>query len=117
MDKETRQNIEQELQHELTKMLSVVTMDKFSDFIVGRVQGGLACKMCGSNDIGVPLRTYLDGKAFLNFSEVDGGGPPHSLFNYEYRLPCNNCGYIHSFAVYPVLNWIETEEGKSEPAE
>lgn len=116
MDEAKRREIQQDLERQLTEMLSVVTMDKFSDFVVERIDGGLVCQMCGSTDIGVPLRTFLGGNPFLNYSKVDGGGPPHSLFNYEYRLPCNNCGYVHSFAVYPVLHWIEGKEGSSEPA-
>ena len=111
MDKETRKQIERDLDNELMKMLSVVTMDKFSSFLVERGIEGLTCKMCGSDDIGVPLMAPIGHQAFLNYSKVDGGGPPYSLYNYEYRLPCNNCGFVHSFAVYPVLKWIEDQEG------
>ncbi|QCT20846.1 hypothetical protein FEM41_14925 [Jejubacter calystegiae] len=112
MDKETRKQIEQDLDNELTKMLSVVTVDKFHSFLTDRgLIRGLTCRMCGSDDIGVPLMSFLGGTPFLNYSKVDGGGPPHSLYNYEYRLPCNNCGFVHSFAVYPVLKWIEEQEG------
>ncbi len=111
MDKETRKQIERELENDLVKMLSVVTLDNFFNFLVDKGIEGLTCRVCGSGDIGVPLTTHAGHSEFLNYSVVDGGGPPHSLFNYEYRLPCNNCGFVHSFAVYPVLKWIEDQEG------
>lgn len=102
----------------LQQKFEKVTPKLFSEFLYVKGVQVIRCLMCGSEDIGIPQHLTSQAKdnhiaptedffSYVSPVKVDTDGPKFSLMNYEYRVICRNCGFVSSFAAWPVMNWIE----------
>ena len=114
---EDEQERQLELRRALQKRLEKVTPELLSEFLFLKGIETFKCLLCGSEDIGIPQcqhhtsrKNGNEGKAFVDYINVDADGPPHSLMHFQYRIICRNCGFTHHLAVWPVLKWIEDGE-------
>ncbi|ELQ9310381.1 hypothetical protein R3D73_003362 [Serratia marcescens] len=116
---------EKSLKLQLLKKFEKVTPDLFSEFLYIKGVKVIHCLMCGSEDIGIPQHIAPkkmdcladDEEMFFSYVspvKVDSDGPRYSLMNYEYRVICRNCGFVSSFAAWPVVNWIEKKSVKGD---
>lgn len=110
---------QRELTTLLHKRLEKVTPALFAEFLYKRGVPDVRCLLCGSESIGIPETSLLSvgpegtgNTSYLNFVKVETYGPPYSLMDYQYRLICKNCGYTSHIAVWPVLKWIEEDNGQ-----
>lgn len=120
---------ERELSVILQRKFETVTPELFSEFLYIKGVPVVRCLMCGSEDMGIPQQTShinplmnpgVNSKNTVTYVDpvkVDGGGARFTIMNYEYRVICRNCGFVSSFAAWPVMNWIELKSAKGDADE
>lgn len=94
------------------------------------------CLACGSHDLFVPISMCSNPDksmlslapedlgtmenmynntviSFVTFTAIDSNAE-YFLQNLQYCVTCQNCGFISSYRVGPVINWITPEADKDE---
>ncbi|EIG9086441.1 hypothetical protein V4F78_003910 [Serratia marcescens] len=55
-----------------------------------------------------------EGKSFVTFFRHEPAHPGDSDANYYYKMSCANCGYITTYGVTPVLQWLDSLKSEEE---
>ncbi|HGE8320076.1 hypothetical protein LQ759_18900 [Serratia marcescens] len=130
-----RKQLKEQMNPETKARLLKVTPQLFGSFLDAK---GVSrrCLACRSHDLFVPISmcnnpdkpmTSFDPAdlgtmenmyngtmiSYVTFTAIDSN-EPYSLPNLQYCVTCQNCGFISSYRVGPVLNWIAPEEDKDE---
>lgn len=116
-----------EVPREIQSRLEQVSADDFALFLVEKNVGRLFCPICRSRDMSVP-QVEAFGYAVCNRPPVGGitsdlrysyieficidPSKPDSIYSYQYRIICKNCGFTSHYAVHPVLEWFEDSDKK-----
>lgn len=99
------------------KRLEQVTSKQFNKFL--DVKGVMTtCQQCGVDGEQIiaesgraTLEEVLKGQkgiSFVTFFRHDPAHPGDSDANYYYKMSCANCGYITTYGVTPVLQWLDS---------
>lgn len=126
-----RNQLIKEMNPETKAKLLKVTPQLFGEFHDAK---GVSrrCLACGSDDLFVPISMCSNpDKSMLSLDPADVGtmengyhgtmltyvsftaidsSDPYSIHNLQYRVTCQNCGFLSSYRVGPVLDWIAVDE-------
>lgn len=103
--------------------LEQVTLQQFVNFldIRGVTTKCPQCGVDGEQIIAESGRVTFDdmlkgqaGKSFVTFFRHHPAHPGDSDANYYYKMSCSNCGYITTYGVTPVLQWLDSVQSKAE---
>lgn len=122
-----RKQLKEQMNPETKAKLLKVTPQLFGSFLDAK---GVSrqCLACGSKDLFVPVSmcnnpdkpmTSFDASdlgtmensyngtmiTYVTFTAIDSN-EPYSIHNLQYRVTCQNCGFLSNYRVGPVIDWI-----------
>ncbi|MBW5829156.1 hypothetical protein [Yersinia kristensenii] len=119
-------NTDNEVQAAFFKRLEKITAKEFSKFLDTK---GVTttCPMCNSDGEQVfdetnhstmaDLFEGQSGQTFVTYFHHKPANPGDSDANYYYKMTCENCGYITTYGVTPVLKWFDSLQSKDVESE
>lgn len=99
-------------------LLKTITADTFSHFLIER-QASDKCPICNSRDQIIPqtfeqsvadIDSGKDAHHHVSFYVQKTSSPVESTWDYFYKVFCDNCGYVMTYSVVPVLSWLNKKE-------
>lgn len=104
------------------KRLEEITADIFFKFLDEKGASSI-CPICGCDDQSIAETKHIivgpsggTSSTFVTYFKYYPNNNTDSDTNYFYKLTCINCGFISTYSVTSVLDWIEqTKQESKEP--
>lgn len=105
---------------DIQKKLERVTPELLSEFLYKRGVKVFRCMLCGGEDVAIPQRTINPCQSneviIADATMGDANGHPQAIMNYQYRVICKECGYVHFISALPIKDWLDKREEGEEKA-
>lgn len=97
------------------RVLKTITADMFSQFLIER-HASDKCPICNHTEQVIPqtfsqtaadLLSGQNSHQHVTFYVQKTNSPVESTWDYFYKVFCDNCGYVMTYSVVPVINWLD----------